>query len=241
MGNVLITGIDTEIGKTWVTTALLAYGRRYCPNQRWAIFKPIQTGVTPGVDHGVDHEQGGDRSHYLRLFDLHQSADDISPLSFQAPLAPPLAAQREERAIDLAPVWQTLQKLQASYDQVLIEGIGGLGTPITWEWTVADLAAAWKLPILLVVPVRLGAIAQIVANVALARQHQLKIHGIILNCIQPCTELEIEQWAPKELITALTQVPIVGMLPFMATLEDIDALGQVVAPWPLTSILGKGV
>ncbi|MDG2990339.1 dethiobiotin synthase [Candidatus Synechococcus calcipolaris G9] len=245
MGNVLITGTDTEIGKTWVTTALFAYGRRYCPDQRWAVFKPIQTGVTPSVEHGVDQERGGDRSHYLRLFDFHQSADEISPLSFQAPLAPPLAAQREERPIDLTPVWQTLQKLQSTYDQVLVEGIGGLGTPITWEWTVADLAAAWKLPILLVVPVRLGAIAQIVANVALARSHQLKIHGIILNCVQPCTELDIQQWAPQDLITDLTHVPILGILPFMTaaddlTATDLDALGQIVAQWPLTSILGKG-
>lgn len=240
MGHVLISGTDTEIGKTTVTTALLAYGQRYCLDQTWAIFKPIQTGVEPDAE--VEHD--GDRGHYLRLFQLHQTPAEIAPLSFRAPLAPPLAAEQEQRSIDLAPVWETLQQLQANYDQVLIEGIGGLGTPITWEWTVADLAAAWKLPILLVVPVRLGAIAQIVANIALARSHRLKVHGIILNCVQPCTDEEIDQWTPQPLITDLTHTPILGILPFIPTAQELnpetlDTLAQIVAQWPLTTQLFK--
>jgi dethiobiotin synthetase len=100
--------------------------------------KPIQAGV-------------GDREWYQNLFVLAQSPTEITPLYFQAPLAPPLAAAKENRQVDLAGVWQTLTGLQQRYDFLLVEALGGLGSPVTEEFTVADIAAAWRLPTLLVV------------------------------------------------------------------------------------------
>ena len=57
---------------------------------------------------------------------------------------------------------------------------------MTAELTVADVASQWRLPAVLVVPVRLGAIAAAVANVALAEQKKVKLLGIVLNCTRPC-------------------------------------------------------
>jgi len=82
-------------------------------------------------------------------------------------LAPPPAA--EGRRVELELVWQAFESLRSSRDWVLVEALGGLGSPVSEEFTVADLAAEWRLPTVLVVPVNLGAIAQAVANVALAR------------------------------------------------------------------------
>ncbi|MFM5896305.1 MAG: dethiobiotin synthase, partial [Dolichospermum sp.] len=156
MKTLLITGTDTEAGKTVVTTALAAYWQKYYPQRSLGIMKPIQSGI-------------GDRELYQTLFSLEQSPEEITPLYFQAPLAPPIAAAKENRQVDLAIVWRTLLALQQQRDLVLIESLGGLGSPITDELTVADLAGEWRLPTILVVPVRLGAIANAVANVALAR------------------------------------------------------------------------
>jgi dethiobiotin synthetase len=206
----LITGTDTEVGKTWVTSALFAYFQAQAPKLKVAIFKPLQSGEV------------GDQAHYSTLFQLRQSPIEINPVSFQAPLAPPLAAVLEHKEIDLATVWQTLQHLQAEYDLVLMEGIGGLGTPITWEWTVADLAAAWRIPIVLVVPVKLGAMGQAVANIALAREKKLKIRGLIRNCLTPVSEIEIEQWAHSGLLATLTHTPVLGTLPYLENLNGSD-------------------
>lgn len=212
----LITGTDTEAGKTVVTTALAAYWQKYYPQRSLGIMKPIQSGM-------------GDRELYQTLFSLEQSPAEITPLYFQAPLAPPIAAAKENRQVDLAVVWRTLLALQKQRDLVLIESLGGLGSPITDELTVADLAGQWRLPTILVVPVRLGAIANAVANVALARQTKIALRGIVLNCIQPRQEEEIADLTPVRLIQSLTNIPVLGCVPYVENPQDLEKLAEIAA------------
>lgn len=209
----LIAGTDTEVGKTVVTSALLAYWRRYFPQRSIGILKPLQSGQ-------------GDRELYQRLFFPDWSLDAIAPQYFEAPLAPPLAAALEQRSIDLTAVWNALQTQTQAHDQVLVEGLGGLGSPVTEEITVADLAAAWHIPVVLVVPVKLGAMAQAVANVALARQQKVDLRGIILNCPHSMAPEDIDRWAPAEMISRFTQVPVLGVCPYLEQPESLDALAQ---------------
>jgi len=216
LNTLLIAGTDTDAGKTVVTAAIAAYWQRYYPQRSLGMMKPIQSGL-------------GDRELYQTLFNLEQSPEEITPLYFQAPLAPPIAAAKENRQIDLAIVWRTLLALQKQRDFVLVESLGGLGSPITDELTVADLAGEWRLQTFLVVPVRLGAIAQAVANVALARQHKINLRGIILNCTQPRTEEEIADLTPPELIQSLTNIPVLGCVPYLENPRDLEQLAKVAA------------
>jgi dethiobiotin synthetase len=216
MSSLLVTSTDTEIGKTVTTCVLAAYWQTHFPQQRLGIMKPIQCG-------------SGDRELYQKIFRLDQSPEELNPLYFEAPLAPPLAAAQAGESIDLAKVWHHLQQLQQRCDQVLIEGLGGLGTPVTAELTLADLAREWRLPTVLVVPVKLGAIGQAVANVALAQQAKVNLRGLILNCIQPTTEQEIANWAPADLIMNLTRQPIWGCLPYLSNtlaIKDLATAGE---------------
>ena len=224
----LIAGTDTEVGKTVLTSSLLAYYQQYFPQKSVGVLKPVQSGE-------------GDREFYRQVFFPTLSLEAINPQFFEAPLAPPLAADREQKTIDLALVWQTLSKMTQQQDWVLVEAAGGLGSPITHDMTVADLAAAWHLPVLLVVPVKLGCIAQTVANVALARQSNLDLRGIILNCQQPLTPEDIQQWAPVDLITNLTQTPILGILPFVEQVQSRRELAQAAARLEIEAILGAQV
>lgn len=211
-----ILGTDTDAGKTVVTIALAAYWQKYYPQRSLGIMKPIQSGI-------------GDKETYQSLFNLQQTQQEITPLHFQAPLAPPIAAAKENRQVDLAIVWQTLLKLQKRYDLLLVESLGGLGSPVTDELTVADLASQWRLPAFLVVPVKLGAIAHTVANIALARQNKINLKGIILNCTQPRTEAEIFDLTPPDLIRNLTQTPVLGYLPYLENCKDLEKLAQAAA------------
>jgi dethiobiotin synthetase len=216
----LIAGTDTEVGKTVVTSSLLAYWQQYFPQRSVGVLKPVQAGV-------------GDREFYQQVFFPALPLAAINPEYFEAPLAPPLAADLEQRTVDLAHVWQTLETMTQHHDWVLVEAAGGLGSPVTHDMTVADLAGAWHLPVALVVPIKLGCIAQAVANVALARQHQLDLRGIILNCPHPLTPEQIQQWAPMELITHLTQVPILGLVPYLSDTRALEALAAAAAPLSL--------
>jgi dethiobiotin synthetase len=210
----LITGTDTEVGKTVLTTALAAYWQKYQLSRSFGMMKLIQAGV-------------GDRELYSQLFSLNQSLEEITPLYFDAPLAPPVAAAKEGRTVDLGIVWKALENLRSTREWVIVEALGGLGSPVTDELTVADLAATWRLPTVLVVPVRLGAIASCVANVALARLTGVNLKGIVLNCNQPRSQAEIADWTPIDLIQSLTNTPVLGCLPYLENPTDLDKLALV--------------
>jgi dethiobiotin synthetase len=224
MPSLLITSTDTEMGKTFTTCALAAYYQTHFPSKKLGIMKLIQCG-------SGDSSAGtyGDRELYANLFELDQSPSELNPLYFDAPLAPPLAAARVGQSIDLATAWQNLQNLQQRCDLVLIEGLGGLGSPVTAELTLADIAHEWRLPALLVVPVKLGSIGQAVANVALAAQAKVDLRGIILNCAQSVTDQDIADFAPADLIVNLTRQPVLGCLPYLEAAHSLENLATAAA------------
>jgi dethiobiotin synthetase len=222
----LITGTDTEAGKTVVTTALAAYWQKHFTNRSLGIIKPIQSGV-------------GDKEWYQKVFSLDQTPEEITPLYFQAPLAPPIAAAKENRSVDLAVVWKSFSQLCQKRDFVLMEALGGLGSPVTDELTVADLAGEWRLPTILVVPVKLGAISHTVANVALARQCKINLLGIILNCSQTRTAEEINDLTPSYLIQSLTNIPVLGCVPYIENPEDLEKMAQIASDLDLEILLPK--
>lgn len=221
----LISGTDTEIGKTVVTSALLSYWQIYRQHESIAVCKPLQSGF-------------GDREWYTKVFDLKQPSETVNPLYYEEPLAPPLAAERSGQVIDLLPAWLALQQLQAQFDWVLVEGLGSLGSPVTYELTIADIARDWRLPILLVVPIRLGCIGQAVAHVALARQSGLDIRGIILNSTGALSAEEIQQWAPTDIIQTLTQVPVIGQVPHLQDPANRETLAAVAAEFDIETLGG---
>ena len=219
-----IAGTDTDAGKTVFTTALAAYLQKYRSQNSWGIMKPIQSGI-------------GDKEVYQKLFSLSQSEEEITPLYFQAPLAPPLAAAKENREIDLGVVWKTFTQLQQKNDFLLVESLGGLGSPVTDEFTVADLAGEWRLPTVLVVPVRLGAISQAITSVALAKQAKVELLGIILNCCSAMTPEQIADWTPVDMIESFTNIPVLGCLPYLENPEDLNKLAQIASDLELEKLL----
>ncbi|NJK34556.1 MAG: ATP-dependent dethiobiotin synthetase BioD [Oscillatoriales cyanobacterium SM2_2_1] len=208
--SLLVAGTDTGVGKTIATLALAAtWWQRRGP---CGLYKPVQCGP-------------GDREQYLNTLPLDQTLDDITPFYFTAPLAPPLAAALEGRVVDLGILWQQYQRLQERFAMVFVEAAGGLGTPVTAEYTFADLARDWHLPTVLVVPVRLGAIAQAVATVAYARSQKIAVKGIILNAATEEAYQRQEEWAPTDILARLTYTSILGTIPPLQTL-DREALRQ---------------
>lgn len=212
MKTLLIAGTDTDAGKTIITTALRAYYQTYFSHLTIGLMKLLQTG------------KQGDAEFYQQFFD-----DVVIPLRFNAPVAPPIAADLEGKSIDLEIIWQHLLKLQNTKDLVLLEALGGLGSPITHDLTIADLAGSWRLDTILVVPVKLGAIAHTVANVALARHHKVRLKGIVFNCVNPCGKEDIKHWTPKDLVESLTQVPVLGYFPYVETIDNLSNLAQITA------------
>lgn len=206
-----------------LTAALAAYWQRHCAPHRLGLISPIQC--------------GNNRELYTQWIDLDQTPDEINPLYFQTPLVPPIAAEREGRRVELEKVWQTFEQLRHQRDFVLIEAWGGLGSPMTRETTTADLAWDWRLPVVLVVPVTPGAIAQAVTNVALANQSRVHLKGIVLNCVHPCHKHEFDNWLNIDLIQTLTNKPVLGCIPHLKDLTDVSKLAQVASSLDLERLM----
>ncbi|MGL5034920.1 MAG: dethiobiotin synthase, partial [Microcystaceae cyanobacterium] len=182
MQTLLITGTDTDVGKTVLTSAIAAYWQKYRSDQSLGLMKLMQTGI-------------GDDEHYQKLFSFRADWDIVTPQKWETPVAPAIAAEKEGKAIALDLIWQSLVNLQKKHSFVLVEALGSLGSPITPELTVADLAGLWKLEAVLVVPVRLGCMGAAIAQVVLARQHKIKLRGLVLNCHSLEAEEKLQDWA----------------------------------------------
>jgi dethiobiotin synthetase len=208
-----IAGTEQGVGKTLLVSALAAYWQTYCRDRSLGIMKPVQCG-------------GGDRDLYQRLFALDQTLDQIAPIYLETTLAPAIAAAREGYKMPLEKVWQSLEHLTQQRDYVLLEGTHGLGSAITRHTTGADLAWDWRIPVVLVVPVRPNAIAHAVACAALANQSRAHLKGFVLNCVEPCSEAEIADWVPVDLLQSLTQKPVFGCIPHLSNATDLSQLTQ---------------
>ena len=177
-----VVGAGTEIGKTYVTAALV---RRFrAEGRRVRALKPLASGVPP-FDH-PDFAQS-DTGRLLAAQGLAITPETVaacSPWRFTAPLAPDLAASREGRILALADLvgWCRARLAEAEADEtVLIEGVGGRMSPITATATGLDWLKAQNLPALLVSGSYLGAISHALTAAETLRAHGVPLAGIVVS------------------------------------------------------------
>lgn len=222
---IFITGTDTEIGKTVVTGGLAAALKTAGVNV--GVMKPIASG---GIEHEgrIVSEDAIFLKHAARVDD---ALDLINPICLRQPLAPSVAAEIERVSIDLRQIDEAFAQLCQRHEFMVVEGIGGIAVPICEEMLVANLAQRFQLPLLVVARPNLGTINHTVLTVEFARSYSLEICGIVLNASQEGSKGIAEQTNPKEL-TRLTQLPILGAVPFDEQLQgdtpDPDFLSQFI-------------
>ncbi|MBD8906443.1 dethiobiotin synthase [Methylorubrum zatmanii] len=177
-----IVGAGTEIGKTYATAALTR--RLRDRGRRVRALKPLASGVPP-----LDHPDFAvsDTARLLAAQGLAVTPETVeacSPWRFAAPLAPDLAAAREGRSLSLADLvgWCRARLSEAREgDTVLIEGVGGLMSPITEAETGLDWLKAQGLPALLVSGSYLGAISHALTAVETLRAHGIALAGLVIS------------------------------------------------------------
>jgi dethiobiotin synthetase len=166
----LITGTDTGVGKTWIAralgNALVRAGRRVIA------IKPVETGCS---DATAPHEDGT-----LLAAATGQAEPRAALYRFSSPLAPALAADAAGEAIDLDAMLLRLEALSTGADVVLVEGVGGLLAPMTWEWTVVDLARSLGASALVVAADRLGTISHTLLTLGALELAGLEVAGVVL-------------------------------------------------------------
>ena len=196
-----VTGTDTEIGKTFVSCALIHAAR--AAGLSAVGMKPIAAGSDAGgLNEDVEQLRAASTMALPR--------EEVNPYCFAAPMAPHIAAAEEGRPIVFAPILDAYDVLARNADVVVVEGVGGFRVPLGKDGDSADLARALGLPVILVVGLRLGCInhALLTAEAIVARG--LPLAGWVANRIDPTMARPEEN---LESLRHLLAAPLLGVVP----------------------------
>ena len=212
-----VTGTDTGIGKTRVSTVLLHALR--ARGLRAVGMKPLASGCgrTP---------EGWRNEDALALqgaSDPRPRYEDVNPYALPNPLAPQLAARDAGVEVALAPILAAHARLQAQADAVVVEGVGGWLAPLSDTLMQADLVHALDLPVVLVVGLRLGCLNHAFLSARAITADGCRLAGWIGNAIDPDMARRDDNLA---LLAAGLPAPCWGVLPH-AVEADPAALSRL--------------
>jgi dethiobiotin synthetase len=211
-----ITGTDTEIGKTWCTLALI----QHLKNQqlRVAGMKPVAAGCYT-TKMGL---RNSDAEQILAISGLDVPYEWVNPYAFEPPIAPHIAANQVGQHIDLKVITANYQQLAALADIVVVEGVGGWRVPLDATHSVKDIALTLKMPVILVVGLRLGCINHALLSAETIRHDGCTLAGWIANPIEQHFDAEDSIKTLEDHLGA----PLLARMPFL-TVKDIPQLAKV--------------
>ncbi len=199
-----ITGTDTNVGKTWVTLALMQHFK----NQNLSVLgmKPVASGCEK-----INGEwQNSDALAIQKMGSQYVDYSVLNPYAYKLPISPHLAGKKNP--VKLETIFAHFQMLQKLANVLIVEGAGGLYAPLNETDTIADLAKTLNAPIILVVAIRLGCINHALLTFEAIKHSNLKCAGWIAVCNDAdfdCVDLTIES------IKNRTEALLIGTIPYL--------------------------
>lgn len=203
-----VTGTDTNVGKTVIAGALARLLRER--GRKVAVFKPIATGCRRDLHLGL---VSGDTEFLAHCAETGQTLEEITPVRYAGDLAPLVAAERQHRPIDWAAIDQQWRRIDHDHEWVIVEGAGGLLTPIDVNNSMADLARQFELPLIIVTRATLGTINHTLLTLEAAKARGLPVAAVIVNGYRPASATLAEETNP-EVIARLARISIPLIVPF---------------------------
>ncbi len=232
--SLFVTGTDTEIGKTFVSAALLrGFARK---GLRATALKPIAAGAyeRDGVWHNEDADQLDAAASVLLPPEIR------TPFLLKEPAAPHIAAALEGVTLEMERIVECHGEACKRADAVVVEGVGGFRVPLTAQHDTADLAVALDLPVVLVVGMRLGCISHALLTAEAIAARGLTLAGWVANRIDPAMTFAEENIdALRERLAAQYGAPLIGIVPHLRG-ASADAAAQHLNIDALLSRLGAG-
>lgn len=209
-----ITGTDTEVGKTLITSALLEVLSHR--GLRAAGMKPVAAGAV--MRDGVLHNEDVDSLASSSSLALPRSL--TTPYLLREPAAPHIAAGLENVAIDMHHILRCYEQIAAQADAVVVEGVGGFKVPLSDQYDTADLAQQLGLPVILVIGLRLGCINHALLTAEAIAGRGLKLAGWVANGVIP--EMPYGE-ANIAALSARLQAPPLGAVPWLPVPSPVAA------------------
>lgn len=204
-----VTGTNTGVGKTTLATILL--GRARERNIKVAALKPFCS---------------GDRSDAERLHSLQDSGltlNEVNPFYFDEPLSPLVAARRAGRTIHLPNVLPGIHRAQKTGLPIIIEGAGGLLSPLGEDFSLAEIIAAIPGKVCVVAPNTLGSLNSILLTVSRLGPTPLNLSIVLMDCLAKDLASETNPGALRSLLsgTPISQLPFLGETPNSSVIDPV--------------------
>jgi dethiobiotin synthetase len=217
----LITGTDTDVGKTYVAARIAAslVEAGHCVG----VYKPVASGVPEAADAGASNLS--DPVVLWNAAGQPGELERVCPQQFSAPLAPHLAAAEAGLHVDAALLRTGLEYWRNRSDIVIVEGVGGLMSPISADDYVADLAAEFGFPLVVVAPNALGVINQTLQTLITAATFRdgLDVAGIVLNhIVVPQSSDDVSLSSNRRELEQRCVPPVVAELHWGADQFDVE-------------------
>ncbi|MDH5430411.1 MAG: dethiobiotin synthase [Nitrosopumilus sp.] len=209
MKSLFITGTDTDVGKTYITAGLAVSFQKMGVDV--GVMKPFAAGSAQKKGYKSE-----DVEILLRAANALDPENLVNPQFFPIPASPFTAWKNLKTKPKIPLIISSFKKLSKLHDMILVEGIGGIMTPILKEYYVTNLIKDMKIPTVIVTRSKVGTINHTIMTVKMCEKYKIPIKGIIINNFDsgyPVNELTRD-------LKSLTQVPVLGSIPFINDMSN---------------------
>ena len=209
MKSLFITGTDTDVGKTYITAGLAVAIRKIGIDV--GVMKPFAAGSA---------QKKGYKSEDIEILSRAAMACDpenlVNPQFFKIPASPYTAWKKLKIKPKISTVLSSFKKLTKLHDMILVEGMGGIMTPILKNYYVTNLIKEMKIPTVIVTRSKVGTVNHTIMTVKMCEKYKIPIKGIIINNFD-------KGYLIKDLtrdLENLTGVKVLGSIPFIRDMSD---------------------
>ena len=237
MDSVFVAGTDTGVGKTAVAAGLARALKRRGVDV--GVMKPFAAGVPDGTAYRT-----ADVRRLMEAAGVRDDVGQVNPQFYPVPASPYTAGRNLGLEVDVPRVLESFSRLSGSHETVVVEGMGGVMTPILGDYFVYDLVRDLGTPMILVTGTRVGSINHALMSARVCRDGGVTIRGIVVNDgVDGGAGEGAGRYPAGELrrdLEALTGIQVRGVVP-RAPSQDPDALCDAVSAGLDLGFLGAGV
>ena len=209
MKSIFITGTDTDVGKTYITSGLAITLQKMGIDV--GVMKPFAAGIK---------QKKGFKSEDVEILSNSSKVDDpeelLNPQFFPISASPYTAWKKLKIKPKIQLVISSFKKLSKKHEILLIEGMGGVMTPILKNYFVTDLIKDMRIPTIIVTRSKIGTVNHTIMTVKMCQKYKIPIKGIIINNFDkgyPIDQL-------KKDLESLTGIKVLGSIPFIKDMSD---------------------
>lgn len=202
-----ITGTDTNVGKTFVSCILLKKAKNF--GFKSVGYKPISSGITiKNCAQKFNQDAYLLKKHSFNNFSLK----DINPINFKQSIPPHIASKLNKKKISFQKMSNGLKNVSKNANWILIEGAGGWHTPLSNKKNFSDWVIFEKLPVLIVVAIKMGCINHAILTKNAIINSKLKCLGWIANHIYNKNEIYYKEYISY--LKKTLKIPFLGEIKF---------------------------